>query len=362
MMAEQFPGRDTWYNYGSTLMRLGRCREGIPALQRALTFDSASANAYINIATCYKGLGENRLALDAYAAAERADSSALITNFINHEWGGVFVRLGRYAEAEAAFRRMLARPEPNDQARGHRSLAYLDMLQGRYHSAIEHLSAAAALSHGGDAGTSLLRNEVLLADAYRMRGATSLAGRELDVALKVARSQYVEPVFLAVLGRALVRANRLADAREVLGRLNAAVKPENPADRSASGMVTAELALARGENEAAAAAIKDDLDGRFSEWRTAMLGRILFGRGRLDSALAVTAQWARTEVFGQEDQSDWELAPLDVARIAESLGDSATARAALQTFLDRWKGGDQDLGLVRDAKLHLARLQREARR
>jgi hypothetical protein len=56
------------------------------------------------------------------------------------------------------------------------------------------------------------------------------------------------------------------------------------------------------------------------------------------------------------------MAPLQVARIAEALGDSATARAALQSLLDRWKDGDPDLRVLRATRAHLARLQREARR
>jgi DNA-binding SARP family transcriptional activator/Tfp pilus assembly protein PilF len=362
ILAERFPSRETWYNYGTTLMRRKRCKEGIPALQRALTFDSTAPNTHINIATCYKAMGENRLALDAYAAAERADSTALVSFNVNHEWGSVFVRMGRYAEAEAAFRRMLALPERNDQARGHRSLAYLDMLRGRYRVAIEHLSAAVLLSRASGAGTSELRNEALLAEAYRARGASKLASRELDQALTLARSRYVEPGFLALLGRVLVQANRVADARLVLARLERVVKPANLTDRSALGLLTAELALAAGSPEAAHDAIRNDIDPELARWRGALAGRVLAARGVLDSALAVTAEFAGGDNFGWDTQGDWVLAPLEVARLAESLGDSATARAALQALLDRWKDADPDLVALRDARLQLTRLQRGAGR
>lgn len=362
ILAERFPSWETWYNYGTALMRVNRCREGLPALQRALTFDSSSPNTHVNIATCYKSMGENRLALDAYASAERADSTALISNFVNHEWGSVFIRLGRYAEAEAAFRRMLELPELNDQARGHRSLAYLDMLRGRYRAAIDHLSSAAALSRQSGAGLSLLRNEVLLAEAHLVRGAPKLASRELDEALKVARAQFVEPGFLALLGRVLVRANRLGDAGEVLRRLEGVLKPGNPTDRSARGLLIAELAMARGDPDAAFEAIRNDIDPTLGVWRAALLGRTLAGRGVLDSALTATAAFAGSDGFGGDTQGDWVMAPLQVARLSEALGDSATARAALQTLLDRWKEADPDLPVLRDTRLHLARLQRDTRR
>jgi DNA-binding SARP family transcriptional activator/Tfp pilus assembly protein PilF len=362
MLAERYPSRETWYNYGTGLMRMKRCQEGIPALQRALTFDSTSPNVHINLATCYKGMGENRLALDAYAAAERADSGSLVSFNVNHEWGSVFVRLGRYAEAEAAFRRMLNLPELNDQARGHRSLAYLAMLQGRYQEAITHLSTAVAQSRATRAGLSQMRNHALVAEAYLMRGATGLASRELDEALKISRSIYIEPGFLAVLGRVMVRANRLGDATDLLRRLEAVVKPANTTDRSARGLLAGELALARGNAEAASAAIRDDIDPVLSTWRSALAAKILAARGVLDSALIATATFARSEGFGIDAQGDWSLAPLEVARLAETLGDSATARAALQSLLDRWKDADPDLPILREMRLYLARLQRDTRR
>ena len=361
-LAEKYPSWETWHSYGTTLMRLHRCGEGIPALRRALAFDSSSANTHINIATCYKGMSENRLALDAYAAAERADSTALVTNNINHEWGGVFVWMGRYPEADSAFRRMLARPDQNDQARGHRSLAYLDMLQGRFRSAIDHLSEAAVLSRATGARLSLMRNEVLLAEAHLVRDQPALASRALDAALEVARSQYVEPGFLALLGRMLVRAGRTGDAGDVLARVERALKPENPTDRSARGLLAAELALARGAPEDAWEAIRTDIDPTLAVWRSGLTGRTLEARRVLDSALAVTAAFSRINGFGVDTQAEWALAPLQVARIAEALGDSATARAALQTLLDRWKDGDPDLRVLRATRAHLARLQREARR
>jgi hypothetical protein len=235
------------------------------------------------------------------------------------------------------------------------------MLRGKYSAAIDHLTSAAALSRGPGAGTSLLRNEALLADAYLVRGATALASRELDSALKVAGAQYVEPGFLALLGRVLVRAKRTGDARRMLKRIEGALKPDNSTDRSARALLTAELALSGGDPAAAFDAIRNDIDPVLAGWRTSLLGRALAGRGVLDSALAVTAAFSRTNGFGVDTQGDWVMAPLEVARIAEALGDSATARAALQTLLDQWKDADPDLRILRETRLNLVRLQRGAR-
>jgi tetratricopeptide (TPR) repeat protein len=236
------------------------------------------------------------------------------------------------------------------------------MLRGRYRAAIDHLTAAVVHSRATGAGTSLIRNEALLAEAYLVRGSGALAGRELDDALKVAGAQYVEPGFLALLGRVLVRANRLRDARSVLARIEGEMRPGDPTDRSARGLMVAELALARGDAPAAFEAIRSDIDPVLAGWRSAVLGRALAARGVLDSALVVTAEFNRSQGFGWDTQTEWALAPLEVARIAEALGDPATARAALQTLLDRWQNADQDLRVLADARSSLVRLQSRANR
>ncbi len=361
VLAERYPSRQTWYNYGTGLLQMGRCPLAIPALRRALTFDSTSALAHINLATCYKILGENRIALDEYAAAERADSAVLVSLNINHEWGGLFVRLGRYAEADAAFRRMLGRTSQADQARGRRSLGYLAMLQGRYREAIDHLTKAVSLTSSPEMYQFRIRNEVTLSEAFLMRGSPHQASQELDSALKVTGLGYVEPGLLALLGRGLVRAGRTADARQVLARIDAAAKPENTSDRSARALLAAELALARNAPAEAFDAIRGDVDPTFRDWRTNVLGRSLAGRGILDSALTVTAAFAAQQLFGIEAQGDWVLAPMQVALLSEKLGDPGTAVSALQSLLERWREADPDLPALLEVRRRLERLQRESR-
>lgn len=362
ILAERHPSRETWYNYGTGLLQAGRCVEAIPAFQRALTFDSSASNSYVNLATCYKHQGDNRLALDAYAAAERADSMALLSFNVNHEWGGTFVRLGRYAEAEAAFGRMLARSGAGDRARGHRSLAYLSMLRGGYREAIDHLNAAIALTPDQNTYLSRLRNQLLLAEAFLVRGARASVDRELDQALRLADANYLEPRMLALMGRVLVHAGRVQDAGAVLARMDREMQQANPADRSARGLLFAELALARGAPAEAFDAMRLDVDPGFAGWRSGLMGRALGGRGVEDSALTILAAFAAGDYFGMDFQADWVLAPLEVARLAEALGDTATARAALQALLDRWRDGDADLPVLQEAQRHLALLQRGTRR
>jgi tetratricopeptide (TPR) repeat protein len=257
---------------------------------------------------------------------------------------------------------MLVRNSDADRARGHRSLAYLAMLAGRYRDAIDHLTAAVALTQDESAFFSRLRNQMLLAEAHLIRGARGSAGRELDQALRLAGSHSIDPRLLALLGRVLVRAGRLQDAGGVLARIDRELTPGNLADQSARGLLFAELALARGTPEQAFEAIRRDLDPGFARWREGLWGRTLGARGVVDSALTVLAAFAGGTHFGVDYQSDWLLAPLEIARLAETLGDSATARAALQVLLDRWRDGDPDLPARREAQRFLARLEHGARR
>jgi tetratricopeptide (TPR) repeat protein len=236
------------------------------------------------------------------------------------------------------------------------------MLRGRYRDGIDHLAEAIALTGEPSAFQSRLRNEMLLSEALVMRGNPVRAAAELDSALRVAREGYLEPGLLALLGRALIRAGRVTDARQVLIRLDSASKPGNPTDQSAHALLTGELALARNAAGEAYEAIRRDNDPTFVHWRAGLLGRALAGRGILDSALTVTAEFSARPLFGFEVQGDWVLAPLQVAELAEKLGDRATAIAALQAFLERWRDADPDLPALQQAKRNLTRLQREPSR
>ena len=242
-------------------MRESRCKEGIPALaarpgvrlDRSRTPISTSRPAI-------RALGENRLALDAYAAAERADSTALVTSTSITNGAASSFGWDATRRPRPPFGACSRCPSRNDQARGHRSLAYLDMLRGRYRSAIDHLTTAVALSREPGAGLSLMRNEALLAEAYLVRGARGSPGASSTTRSRwLAPSTWSRDSWRCWAGSWCGPTGSPTPAR-CCTRLEAVLKPANSTDRSARGLLTAELALARGAPDARDEAIRNDID------------------------------------------------------------------------------------------------------
>ena len=357
LLAERFPSRDAWYNHGTTLMGLYRCREAIPSIRKALSFDSLFTNGHINLATCLQLEGPVDAALTAYAAAGRADSLALFRANINHEWGVAFVRAGRPADAEAAYTRMAETGSALNRARGLRSLAWLAMYRGQFRRADPLLRDAIALNQSGRLSVSAFRDQVILTHALLSLGDTVRARRMLDSATATVRGLALDSGFLLYLGQAQLRAGRPNAAHATFLALRGKVIATSPLDLARQQGLESHVLLARGDAAAAVAAAQPVHDERAAAFRLSALAQGYGVTGQLDSALAAAVRLSNTFAFGEEAQIEWQRGPLLVARYAEANGDSATARAAYSRLLDQWKQGDQDLAEVVFARRALARLQ-----
>jgi tetratricopeptide (TPR) repeat protein len=357
LLAERFPSRDTWYNHGTTLMGQYRCREAIPSIRRALTFDSLFTNGHLNLATCLQLEGPVEAALASYAAAGRSDSLALFRANLNHEWGVALVRAGRLAEAEAAYTRMAETGPAFNRARGLRSLAWLAMYRGQFRRAVPHLRDAIAINQSGRLSVSVFRDQVILTHALLSLGDTVRARRMLDAATATVKGLVLDPAFLLYLGQAQLRAGRPDAAQASLVALRAKVMSTSPLDLARQQGLESPVLLAQGEAAAAVTAAEPVHDERTAAFRLSALAQAYDATGQLDSALAAAVRLSNTFAFGEEAQLEWQRGPLLVARYAETRGDSATARAAYSRFLEQWREGDTDLPEVVLARRALARLE-----
>ncbi|MEO8448939.1 MAG: AAA family ATPase [Gemmatimonadota bacterium] len=355
-MAERYPGRDTWYTLGSMLMRARRCRDAIPALRNALAFDSLFPNIQINLATCHQFLDDIPAALAAYVRAAQIDSTILYSANLNHEWGAALVHAGRIAAAESAYRRMADQGPAEYRARGHRSLAYLDLYRGRLTDAAAELTEAFDLTKSSAGSLPAFRNEVLLAETLIEQGDRRRAVQQLDHAVIRMKTLHVEPTFLLYLGHAWLQADRVDGAREALHAMERLGPSEQAVDRQAHDALAGLLAVAEGRTRAALLTRPTTANGD-SIFEVVARAEAFAQTGQLDSAVADAASLARGWYFGNEAQFPWLTAPLALARYAEQRGDSAVARSALSQFIDRWKDGDPHLPQVTAARRALARLQ-----
>jgi tetratricopeptide (TPR) repeat protein len=177
-----------WFRLGWTQMAtLHQYQPAIESFGKVLKLDAGNSAAYINLATCYSGLGKYREAIPIYDKAFELHPEHLQDAEINHEYGFVLVRLENIAKARATFESMLKLGDV-EKARGHRSLALLDMYQGRYHSAVAHLREAVLLNKAAGAKNSELRDRLYVAAALHTLGQDREGIAELNQAERLLAS------------------------------------------------------------------------------------------------------------------------------------------------------------------------------
>ncbi len=356
-LATGFPSAANWRLYGDALRMARRYPEAIAAFERAVAIDSTDVFAYHNLALAHKASGNNRTALDYFSRVDRLDSTLLLVDFRNQQWGETYVAIGDLAAAEAVFRRMVARPARRDQARGHRSLAYLALYRGRFAEGVASLRRSIPLQTAGD--LSEYRDLLLLADAELTRGNGPAARAALDRAFETFRRINLQAAAVMFGGHQFIRAGQLARGRLLLDSLiaRAALRPNDVQDQAVLAILTADLAIARGRFDQARPALARTRFEGYDPLGLTLRAELFAQDGRLDSAVAMAKAATESRIFGLETQQDWLRSFGHLARLAEAAGDLATARAAYSSLIEQWRDGDPDLPPLVAARRELARLQ-----
>jgi serine/threonine-protein kinase len=361
-LAMGYPSMGNLQNYGEALRGAQRLPEAIAAFERARDLDTADAGPYLNLAIAHKSTGNYRLALDYYSQVDRLDSTLLLVDFQNQQWGGAYVAVGDYAGAETVFRRMVARPTRNDQARGHRSLAYLALYQGQYGEAVASLRRSIPLQVPGS--LSEYRDQIVLADAEATRGNQTGAQAALDRVFAIFKTAQIQAAAVMFGGHQFVRAGQLGRAQLLLDSLvaRAALRPLSSQDQGALTLLKADVALAEGRLQEARATLTRFRNDEYEALGLSLEADVFAALGHLDSAVAKAKSAVEHKMFGLETQQDWLRSFTQLARLAEATGDSATARAAYSSLIEQWKEGDRDLPPLVAARRELARLQAASQR
>jgi tetratricopeptide (TPR) repeat protein len=358
-IAERYPTPGTLFGLGTTLLRNGRCPEATPVFERAVAMSPRFSNAWINLATCHNALGDLEPALAAYREAERADSTALIRDNINHEWGQVFLKAGRPTAAESAFQKILGHPEANQRARGYRSLGYLAMYQGRYREAAAALEQAIGLSRAAGVHVSLVRNLTIIANALISSGDVARAAERLDEGRRILAAQEFEAFYLESLGAGYLRLGRPGPAAELLLALGKQVRPTSLLDSAMYRRLAARIAVSRGRYREALgllATAPPPSAPPTAAWDY-LRGEAYLGLNLPDSALAAFQAARAIWNWGFEGQEEWVRASFRIGVVAEQLGNHDLARTAYSELIDRWQQGDSTIRELRAARQRLASLQ-----
>ena len=346
-----------WYNLGTALFRSRRCEEALPAFAKTLEIDSLHVNSRINSALCHRQLGRPEEAVALYRDAFRLSPDLIRSGNLNHEFGTLLLNIG---DREAARRTygLLLDGSVDERARALRSMGLLEMVEGRFDTAISNLRAAIVQTRVQNALTSEYRNRLYLAVALQHVGRQAAMRAQLDTAYRIFGQVYLEPWLLAYGGCLFARAGQLHRAAEVRDTLIARLSVENIADVSARDVLEAEIVRAEGGAEKAVGILELAV-ARPSGSRAYVLESLaeaLADAGDFDAATTRFKEVIAERSIGWEAQEGWLLAPYRLALIAEARSDTTAALEWYARFLDQWKNGDDTVIEIREARRRMLAL------
>lgn len=356
---------DDWgtrYSLGTLLMRHGQLMGAVEQLKETVRLAPNDASSRINLATSYRQLGQSNEALGAYAKAFELEPTWITLDNLNQEYGFAQVMAGRPDKARETFALALARPDT--RANGLRSMALLDMYEGKYRDGRERLWRAILLTEDHEMLLRHARNHLFM--SILLEGLGDRAGQlgELDRAVQALEARGDSPAWLsASVAVAYARAGAVDKAAEILLDVGKRTDRSNPTEVSELYRVEGEVALARG-NIPVSLEFLQRADLQMSGPLT--IESLAHGYERSGDAERAIGYYERlmamrNRVLGWEPQQLWIAAHVRVAKFYRSRGDQARAVQALSPVAEIWKQADADLPLAREIGRLQAALRGERR-
>lgn len=350
-----------WFRYGYANMISDRLGEATDAFGRVLELDGENAAAWVNLATCQGALEKHEDAVSNYEKAFELDPRLRTGDYVNNEYGFLLVGLGDFDGARETFELMLAHEDQGRRARGHRSLALLDMYQGRYSEARDSLEEAVLLNQSAKSLVSEMRNRMYLAMVFKGLGKDAEFADQVNSARRIQGEIRMGPDWLLPVGQAYARMGRAEEAGEILAeiedRLNDAAAASSvnrlrSREQAFPHLLRGEIELARGNSDAALAAF--ELASTFDEDNSREpLARCHFERDEIDAAVAQYEELRAKRKLGYEAQLKWIEAHYYLGRLYEQRGEQEKAVEAYEALLEIWSAADPDLVLAADARRRL---------
>jgi len=337
------------------LLLTRRCDEAVGHYREILRIVPGDAGAHINTGTCLIFLARFADAVAAYRRAFDLEPPLLRNELYNRQYGFALIQTGQIDQARDTYAINLNASDALVKGHALRSLAFVDVYQGRYQSAIAGFRQALPLfQHINHARTKLFVAQLtLLSDRREGLRQLEQAERVLPRPRRlVAYSLYCR------MGVEYVRAGDLGSALRVLDECRADVDPKSPTAASDLHRLEGEVELARA-NAARALEILRQAD---QESRTPLtvdsLARAFHAAGRTDDAIRTYELLiAMPDVLGWEAQLPWTEAHIALAQLHARHGDHAKARHLLDALMARWHSADSDLHLLAVARQLRAKVQ-----
>ncbi len=336
------------FSYAHLMRMNGHARDSL-AIYEQLEHDNPNdPGLYVEEATAYKVLAMYPRAIGAYEKAFSLDAHYLTDPVINQEYGFALVGDDQQAKAGQVFSLLLK--DPGQIGNGERSLAFLDLLNGRYASAQKRLLFALA---GARNQFSLARIHYMLAVVAEGEGNRQEQIAQLDRIAAGLDKIGPKIVYGALVGQEYARAGELAKARKLLDTISPLVNERVEEQVAYVQVLKSEVAAASGDYQTALQFLRppgpDDSDDSSVVLRES-LGYIYQKMGNLDEAI----EWLRkftdarsSQALGWEPQQRLFDAYFLLARDYQQKGDREGAKNALQDIFMHWDHADPGLPLLK---------------
>jgi tetratricopeptide (TPR) repeat protein len=358
-LIELDPGSLTsWHTLGQILYFNRQYAASVEAYDsaRVRTPGTPSVRLLINRATVVARVGRIEEAAKGYEEGFAADPAMLRHPFVNHEYGAVLVRLGRIAEARAAYGARLA-GTPDERAAAFRSMALLEAHGGRFARASELLDDAVTGSSATGDTLGAAIGHLLRAEVAMTRGDTATPLSDLAAVERYAAAKPLPYEVLAHAVKLLARGHETLRAAALLARLQSQTTAISEAARARLLIAHGEVLVARGQAREGRRAIEQALalDPTTEAKESAGFAAAAVG------ALSQAAQ--RYDALAADRGIDWdghvviELGRYLAARVWEDAGRPDRARTRYEAFLADWSAepSDSNLPAVMDARRRLTR-------
>ncbi len=328
------------------LMRTGHHEQAIQEFKSIVRLDPTNAGAWINLATSCNQLGRFAESLTSYAKAFELQPTWITRANLNHEYGFALVHSGDRAKAREVFALALAKPEIEHFAL--RSMALLDLYEGKYSHARILLTRAIALTQSDELALPRARDHLFLAILFEGLGLRADEIRELDRASEAVARWPDQPVWLqARIGASYARAGAFGKADGLLRQIGPKVDRNSEADIADLHILEGEVALAKGEYSRAIERLQLGAQSTPLPLGLASLARAYQKMGDSAQAIVCYEKLLRLPVYplGWEPQQAWLAAHAELAEAYLSRGERAKAAAVLDELAALWKDADPDLPL-----------------
>jgi len=363
----KYPGDlGAWYRLGWTYMApLQQPDPAIEAFKKVLELDPSNLGAYINIATCYNIKKQYSEALKNYQKAFDLSPEQITGMYVNHEYGFMLVEMGEIEKARETFEKMFSK-EDWLKARGHRSLALLDMYQGKYSAATNHLQESILINKVAGSKVSLFRDRMFLANVYRVKGMTDEFESELAEAGRLLSTEHFSPEWMIITGKLYPRMGKIDEANKLLNEMSLRMKDTVALSGVARSTISDEVSfnILKGEIALANQRAQEAVDILELTYRLKQDSNILESLAKAylvlskpEEAIKRYQQIISLKELGEENQECWILAHYELGKIYEQLNDLPKAQKYYEHFLNIWKEADPDIPMVVEARQRLAAIK-----